>query len=197
MYKKMLTSLFLLSACLHSHGQTFHFGAKADLNLYKITGEGIKPGYTPGVQLGLFGSWDFTSKLGLQPELLYTQAYSTRDDDFSAKYVNDYNPDGSRHIKLNYISVPLLLKYNINRRFTINAGPEYSFLFYSNESLLMNNQHAFKRNNLSIVGGLTVNVKPVHFYGRFVQGVMNINGIDDRYNWKTQQLQVGMGVDIK
>ncbi|RAJ81964.1 outer membrane protein with beta-barrel domain [Chitinophaga dinghuensis] len=197
MYKKILTSLFLMSGWIFAHGQTFHFGAKADLNLYKVTGEGIKPGYTPGVQLGLFGGWDFNKKFGFQPELLYTQAYSTRDDDFSEKYVNDYNRDGSSHIKLNYVSIPLLLKYNINSRFTINVGPEYSFLFYSNESLLMYNRDAFKRNNLSVVGGVTVNVKPVHFYGRFVQGLTNINGIDDRYSWKTQQIQVGMGVDIR
>ncbi|WP_291914639.1 porin family protein [Chitinophaga sp. CB10] len=197
MSKRMILPLLLLAGCLHAYGQGLHFGAKAGANLFKITGEGIKPGYKPGIQLGLLSSWDFNRKVGVQAELQYSQANATRDANFSAKYISNNNPEGSAKVQLGYVTIPLLLKYNLNRYFTLNAGPEYSILFYSNEDLLMYNRDAFKRSNFGLSAGLTLNVQPVHFYGRFVQGLSNINGIDDRYQWKSQQIQVGIGVDIK
>lgn len=197
MRKKLLLALLLATSAGYKANAQFHIGAKADANFFKITGEGIKPAFTPGIELGLYGTWKISEFFSLQPELLYTQNTSTKDGDFSAKYVNTNNPDGSRHIKLNYLSIPLLLRYNITPRFTIDAGPEFSYLFYSNESLLMYGKDAFKRPNAAVVGGVSYKVSKVTFFGRYVQGLTDINGIDDRYEWKTQQLQVGLGVDIK
>ncbi|CAL1518767.1 porin family protein [Chitinophaga sp. MM2321] len=198
MKKRLLSAvamvLFIISA---ARAQELHYGIKADLNLFKIDGEGIQSNYNPGVRLGVFATYDFTKAWGLQPELLFTQANDKKSDVFNARYVNTSNHDANSKIKLSYITIPLLIRYNINKLITVNAGPQYSFLFFSNENLLINNRDAFKRNDFGLVGGLTVSLHAVHFYGRYVVGITDLNNIDDRYKWKTQQAQIGVGINIK
>ncbi|PSL45372.1 outer membrane protein with beta-barrel domain [Chitinophaga niastensis] len=198
MKKRVLLSvtmmLFIFSATI---GQGLHYGVKADLNLFKINGNGITSAMNLGGRFGVFATYDFTKKWGLQPELLFSQASAKRGDDFSVYYVYSNKPDANKNIKLSYITIPVLLRYNINRLFTINAGPQYSFLCYDNENLLLNNRPAFKRNDFGLAVGVTLSVDNFNFFGRYVYGLSNVNNIDDRYEWKTQQAQIGIGVKIK
>ena len=198
MKKRMLAALCVFCFAVSSlSAQGFHYGLKADLNMFKLDGEGINPNYTLGGRIGVFATYDVTKKWGIQPELLFSQVGPKRADDFSARYIHDSNDGANKNIKLSYITLPVLLRYNINKMITINAGPEYSYLFYENDNLLTYNRSAFKRSNLGAAAGATLTFDVLHVYARYVLGLSNINDIDDRYQWKTQQLQVGLGINFK
>jgi|TARA_B110000902_G_scaffold117907_1_gene138295 hypothetical protein len=67
-----------------------------------------------GFVFGVTAEVPFTEKFSIQPELLY----SAQD----AQKGNDYWYD------LNYVSLPILVKYYIAKSFTAEAGPQFSFL---------------------------------------------------------------------
>jgi hypothetical protein len=198
MKKRILFAwLLMLTVMTGVKAQGLHYGIKADLNLLSIDGAGIQSNYTIGGRFGLFATYDFSKRWGIQPELLFSQNTVKRADDFSAKYINNSNDNANKNIKMSYLTLPVLLRYNVSKKLTINAGPEYSYLFYVNENLLNYNQSAFKRSNFGVAAGATATFDILHVYARYVLGLSNINDIDDRYEWKTRQIQVGLGVNIR
>lgn len=197
MKKRMLSVLLLICFVAAASAQGLHYGIKADLNMFKLDGEGIKSNYTLGGRLGVYASYDFSKKWGLQPELLFSQASPKRGDDFSARYIHTSNATANQSIKLTYLTLPVLLRYNVNKLLTINAGPQYSYLIYANENLLTYNREAFKRSDFGVAAGGTLNFDILHVYARYVLGLSDVNNVDDRYQWKTQEVQVGIGIDIK
>jgi hypothetical protein len=198
MTKRLLTavaSLLLLANV--SYGQKLHYGLKADLQLTSLNGNGMKGNFSPGYDAGIFVEYNFTSKLGIQPEVLFSQFNNKKGDDFMKYYVNSGNSSAKSAVKLSYLSVPVLLAYNVNKLFTINVGPQFSMLLYDNEDLLVKDRAAFKNTDFGAVAGLTLHVSGVRFYGRYVLGLGNINDVDSRYSWHSQQIQVGLGVAIR
>lgn len=198
MSKKLLTTitcLLLLSGGLAAQG--FHYGLKTDLNFSKVSGNGLKKGFNPGFDAGVFAEYDFSAKWGVQPELLYNLLNGKRDDDFMTYYVNSGNSGANTPVRLSYLSLPVLLRYNINDVLTVNAGPQYSLLLFADEDLVRNNKAAFKKSDIGVAVGLTVNVAQMRFYGRYVLGLSDVNDIDERYQWNTQQIQIGLGVTFR
>ncbi|MCW3466227.1 porin family protein [Chitinophaga nivalis] len=193
----LLLTLITLQLSFPASAQKIHYGLKAELNMFNVEGKGISASYNPGGRLGVFAIYDFARHWGIQPELLVTQAVAKRGDNFSTYYVNGSNPDAKKNAKLSYITIPILFRYNLNEQFTFNAGPQYSLLFYDNENFVRNNRSAFKRNDVGIVAGVTFNLDNVHFSGRYVYGFSDVNNIDDRYEWKTRQIQLGVGVTLR
>ena len=100
MKKRLLAVAILCTVVSVVNAQQLHYGIKADLNMFKLDGEGIKPNYTLGGRIGVFASYDFTKKWGIQPELLFSQAGAKRDDDFSARYIHNSNDQANKNIKL-------------------------------------------------------------------------------------------------
>jgi len=47
-----------------------------------------------------------------------------------------------------------------------------------------------------MVGGLQFNLKLLRVYGRYNIGMKNINQIDQKDKWTSQQIQVGVGLRL-
>jgi hypothetical protein len=101
--------------------------------------------------------------------------------------------DGNQQIKLNYLSIPLLLRYNIGGILSLNAGPQFSILLNNDKTLLQNGQSAFKNGDFAMVAGAQLNFKFLRIYGRYNIGLQNINDIDNKDKWTNQQIQAGIG----
>ncbi|GAA0546655.1 porin family protein [Chitinophaga japonensis] len=194
--KLLATVAGLLLLATAGHGQSFHYGLKADLLFTNINGKGMSGSFRPGVNAGIFTEYSLGKKWGLQPELLFT-LFNNKSEDFLKYYVNSGNSSSNGNINLGYLSIPLLLQYKINDVFSVHAGPQYSLLLYSSESLLQNNRDAFAGSDLGVAAGLTLQVSQVRFYGRYVMGLSNVNDVDDRYKWNTNQIQLGIGIAIR
>jgi len=175
----------------------FQWGIKAGLNFTSIRGNGMDTKFGTGAEGGLFGRWNFAKDWSLQPELLVSQSNTTRSDDFMVYYVNSGKADGSTAIKLTTLNVPVLLKYNINKMFSVLAGPQYNFMLFDNEDLLRDDKDAFKKGEFSGNVGAQFNVSSVSIYGRYNFGLSNINNVDDRYSWHSSHIQIGVAVRLK
>lgn len=194
--KYFIVCALLISATV-SQAQQWHFGPKLNLQYSGIKGKGIKSSLSPGWQAGAFAEMQWNKQWGLQPELLFSWSRYKKADDFLTYYNNYGRSNASQNISIAYISVPVLLKYHFNNTLSFLAGPEYSYRVFIDENLLKNNADAFKKYELSANAGVQVNIANVGFYARYNMGLSNINDIDDRYDWKSKHIQVGVAVAIK
>ena len=192
-----LKSLALLTMSLAltsmSFAQGFHVGLKAGANIFKINGTAMKDEFNFGYNAGAFAELYFNDKIGIQPELMWNQTNYRTGTSFSDVY-----PSGVNDVKgkLNYLSIPILLNYNLAKFFTLQAGPQFGILLNKDQTLVQNGKDAFKSGDFSMLGGVQLNIGSLKVGGRYVVGLSNINDIDDKNKWKNQGFQVYLGFRV-
>lgn len=186
----VLAVLFLAQA---SFAQ-FSIGVKAGANITKVDGQSFKDEFKYGYHLGGFLSVGLGGRLGIQPEVLFNQYQTKTDSSFKNIYQNALN--GVSDVKLNYLSIPVLLNYKLGSFLSLQAGPQFGILLDQNKNLLENGQDAFKKGDFSLLGGAQLSIAKLRLSGRYVVGLNNINDIDNQDKWKNQgwQLSVGLGL---
>ena len=169
--------------------QEFHFGAKAGANLGKLDGVAYDKGYKLGYQLGGFLEFDLNRSWGIQPEELFNQTNTKLRDSYKAVWDDKFEKKKT----LNYVSVPVLLKYNPDGFISLLAGPQFSFLSNRDESTWENGKKLFKEADFSLLAGAEVKIGPLFAYGRYVWGYANISSaLSEKAT--TQQIELGVGV---
>jgi hypothetical protein len=116
--KKLILGVFAVFFAITSYAQGIDFGIKAGANfstLTDATGLNNKTGFHGGIFLGL----KFNDKIALQPELLYSQQGAEFD---------------MGKIDLNYINVPVIIKYYLVQGLNIQVGPQFGFVVDDNIS---------------------------------------------------------------
>lgn len=193
---KKIISLAILVIALSGavHAQRFNIGGKAGANLTKITGKAFKEEYNLGYHLGLFAEVDLNKKWGIQPEVIWNQVNTHRASGTDSVLNNWQNNTGS--IQLKYLTIPILLRYNVGSLITLHLGPQFGIVTNKNNTLWKNGKEAFKSGDFSMVGGLQVNLKMLRVYGRYNIGLSNISDAPNQDKWKSQQLQLGVGVAL-
>jgi hypothetical protein len=194
MKKVFLAVIAFTVIAISSQAQGVRIGAKLGANLNKVTGKSFNEEFDLAYHVGGFLEIDINKKWGIQPEVYFNQATTTRSSSFSTIY--NANPNANTDIKLNYLSIPVLLRYNIGNMLTLNAGPQFSILMNNDKTLLQNGGSAFKSGDFAMAAGAQINLKMLRIYGRYNIGLSNINDIDERDKWKSQQLQLGLGVRL-
>lgn len=194
MKKLLLLTAAVIATLSTLQAQGIKFGVKLGANLNKVTGQSFKDGYDLGYHVGAFSEIGLTKKFGIQPEVLFNQVNTKRASGFNEIYSqNNMNPS---NIDLKYLSIPVLLKYNVSPFLSLNLGPQFGILIDDNENLLDNGKAAFKGGDLSAVAGATINISSFRIYGRYNIGLNNLNDIDNKEQWKSQQVQLGLGLSF-
>ncbi len=192
--RKIIVGSLLLASFHFVNAQSIGFGIKAGANLNKISGQEFKQGYELGYHAGLFGEIGLGKKFGLQPELLWNQV-NTKKAAGTNSALTGWQ-DNTTSIKLQYLTVPLLLRYNLTNSVAINLGPQYGILINQNNSTFGNAKEAVKSGDFQLVGGVTINFSSLRIYGRYNIGLSSINDAPNTDNWKSQQIQFGVGYKI-
>jgi hypothetical protein len=148
----------------------------------------IKAAWKPGFTLGVILNIPLSESLSLQPEWSFTRRYGA-----NTNIGTDY--------RLDYLSMPLLLKYAISDRFEFLAGPQLELLIDAQSTDNSGNAtitHDVEERSIGIVGGLEVHIADAFFIsGRYFQGFNNI-GINQRssnvkeFKYQSVSLTVGM-----
>ena len=172
--------------------QNVHFGVKAGANFQKIQGIPFKEKFTFGYQAGAFAAIGFTSKIGIQPEILFSSVNA----DTATQFSTVYGFKKIDKVKLNMLDIPILLNIKAAQFLTIQAGPQFSVLIDKNQNLLKNGETAFKQGNISAVAGLQFNLTKFKIYGRYVAGLKNLNNVNNSNEWRNRNIQVGIGFKI-
>jgi hypothetical protein len=172
-------------------------GIKGGANVTKIDGKSFKDEFRYGYHLGGFAEIGFGGRLGIQPEVLFNQYSTTVDSSYKEIYENVFNSAIASNVKLNYLSIPILLNYKLAGNFlTLQAGPQFGILINGDRSLLQNGGDAFKNGDLSLLGGVQLKLAMLRVSGRYQIGLNNINDIDNQDKWKNQGFQVSVGLAL-
>ena len=185
----------LIAALLFSQAimAQFHVGIKGGANIIKIDGRSFKDEFRYGYHLGGFIELGLNKDLSINPEVLFNQYATTVDSNFSHIYQNVFNPAYQSHVKLNYLSIPIILNYKLIGPISIQAGPQFGILIDKNKTLLQNGSSAFKGGDFSLLAGAQVKLAHLRVNGRYVIGLNNINDIDNQDKWKYSGFQLSLG----
>ena len=194
-FEKLLKPIFFLFIALvittFSFAQGFHVGVKGGVNMYKIEGKAFSDEFKHSYNAGLFTEINFSKKFGIQPEILWNQAQTRTSTRFKDMY--DQGIGELKGVTLNYLSIPILLNLSPSPLITFQAGPQFGVLISKDQNLLQNGKNAFKTGDLSMLGGVQLNLGGFKLGGRYTVGLTNINDIDNQEKWRNQGFQLYAG----
>ena len=136
---------------------------------FKITDRGNLPleskwkwGYAAGVYL----NFPLGNVVSIEPQVLYS-AMGTKVETNGNEVVNQ---------QLNYLSVPLLIKFHLGEYVAIAVGPEFDFRLNAKEKISdVDNKEEFKSTSIGATGGIEFFPRArVSIYGRYTHGLTKI-----------------------
>ena len=174
----------------------FRIGARAGANLNKISGKSYSEGFDFNYQVGGFIQLNIGKKFGIQPEVNFLQSTATFTGESTDIYDDIFRDGGQKKAKLNYLEIPVFLNYNLgpSKRVKLQLGPAYGGLVKQTIDSLRSDGDIFKKNEWSVIGGIWLQLPFVNLSARYKMGLTNINAIDDRQSWKSQAIQLGIGI---
>ncbi|MEQ3664310.1 MULTISPECIES: porin family protein [unclassified Olleya] len=139
-YYLILTFLFTISSQLYSQNidKKNVFGIMAGGNISNISNYEGKSSL--GFSGGLYWEWKFSNKFSLQSNILYSQRGENKDGNFS-------------DLKLDYINMPILLKYYATEKLGVMTGVYMDFLLNVDSSNF--DKDDFKQTDLGIPIGVS------------------------------------------
>lgn len=152
--------------------QNFGGGFYGGIAASQISGDRLAGFNKPGIDAGIFTNLTLNEKLKVQLELSYIQKGSR----------DNANPDKGDYesylLRLNYIEIPILFNYRVNKSFSFEAGPYFSYLlgfsekdfygdiagsrdFYDYDSGIVGGMHYIINDNINAVFRVSNSVLPV------------------------------------
>ena len=192
MKTKLISLAFMLFICSVSFSQGLTFGIKGGATINKLTGKSFKEEFSFGYHVGAFATLGMGGKLSLQPEVLFNQV----NQDTSSSFSSVYQFNRIDKVQLKYLSIPILLNYNLSNLLALQLGPQFGVLIDQNKNMLQNGGDAFKKGDFSMIGGLQLKLLKFRVYGRYVIGLNDISNIGNKDQWKNQSIQLGLGVAL-
>ncbi|RLD92053.1 MAG: hypothetical protein DRJ29_12805 [Bacteroidetes bacterium] len=192
--------------------ENFFFSLKAGVNYSMITN--VEEGNNrAGFNFGLVNNIKLTEKFFLLPEFIALSPRGVKDIPTLSTGIPELddllgNPEFTDR-KLNYIDIPLLIKYHITDRWSVSAGPQVSFLvsavdIYRStpiEGITLKTEldieEAFKTVDLAAVIDLTfvvsepVNGKGFNLFARYGRGFIDILKENDGDPFHNSTFQFG------
>ncbi|WP_405565160.1 porin family protein [Polaribacter sp. Asnod6-C07] len=115
MIKKLCIALVSFAFIGTIKAQEVKFGVKTGMNISSINGNNVNNlDSRTGFVIGATAEIPLADKFSMQPELLYSAQGAQQRDSFK--------------FDLNYIALPVMAKYYIADGFSVEAGPQFSFL---------------------------------------------------------------------
>lgn len=191
----LFTIAVFFSAMSFSYAQGLKFGIRAGANMYKIDGKAFDNEFLYGYHAGTALEIMFSKVIGVQPEVLFNQSNTRTGYSFDTLY-KSVNPGTLKDVKLNYLSIPILLNIRPFKFLTLQAGPQFGVLMSKSLPLLEDGREAFKNGDLTMLAGVQLNILKIRVYGRYGIGLNNLNDIDNKDQWKSQSVQLGLGINF-
>jgi hypothetical protein len=187
--KKITTLVFACLLGAVAYGQSISGGIKAGLNManetFKSSSFTSSPSFLPGLHGGIYATVMFTDHFGVQPEVLYSAQ--------GAK-------SGDQKHNINYVIVPVLVRYNVNNLLSFHAGPQFGVLtsaknVYGSNETDMKDQ--LKGSDIGVAAGVGIDLPmKLNFAFRFIQGLTNINDTGSSTIQKNYNVQLSVGYKL-
>ena len=158
MKKTILLTAFLFVLTINAQAQLLQIGAKAGLNYANFSGTEIQTDAITSYHAGLVAEIKLLDQLAIQPELMYTTqgaTYKTALGDFENE--------------LGYIAIPVLAKIYLSKSFSLELGPQASFLLSEKNDFDATDSKTF---DFAADAGLSFKItKNIFIQGRYVLGL--------------------------
>ena len=167
--KKISIILFGVFVALGANAQNFSFGVKGGINLATISGESANEIYEnrTGYHGGLFANLKFNN-MGISPEVMLT-SQGTKLDIAGIVFTD----------KMDYFTVPILIKFYPVKYVNIYAGPQFGILISQKRvdsggnSLTLDR---YKNGDLSVAMGVGLELPfGINLGARYNLGVTDVN----------------------
>ncbi|CAA9200776.1 hypothetical protein FLA105534_03246 [Flavobacterium bizetiae] len=183
MKKIILAAVLFLATSATMQAQLLQFGVKAGVNFASQTGdaglEGVafdKDGIT-SYHVGVVAEIKLLEKFSIQPELLYSTQGATYKNAVS-EFKNE----------LGYLSIPVMAKFYLNNTFSLEVGPQASFLLSEKNDFDVKDGETFE---FGLNAGLGVKLtKNIFLQGRYGLGLTEASKNADVKN-STFQISAG------
>lgn len=163
----LLLAVSMISLPLMQAQEFFKMGAKAGVNFANLVGDSEDAKMRTSYHLGIVAEIPISEKFSFGPEVLYSSQ--------GAKFTED-GIEGS--FKLDYVQVPLMLKYYAGPGFSLEAGPQIGFLASSEveaEGVSVDTEDYFSSTDFGVNFGLGYKfVNGLFLQGRYNLGLSNI-----------------------
>ena len=165
MKKNILIAALIFLGTLNSQAQLLRLGAKAGINYANLTGtnpENYKKDAITSYHIGLLAEIKLTEKFGIQPELLY----STQGASYKSAIKEFKN-------ELGYLAIPVMAKIYLNNTFSLELGPQASFLLSEKDNVNIEDSKTF---DFAVAGGLGVKItKGIFVQARYGLGLTEVS----------------------
>jgi len=184
--KKTILSIALFSITTFVvQAQSVKLGVKAGINYANELGTGITINSTnykteaiSSYHAGLVAEIGLFKGVAFQPELIYSTQGATYKD-----ALNEFKNE------LGYIAIPAVLKIDLNKSFSLELGPQASFLLSEKNSFDAKDANTF---DFSVVGGLGLKItKSLFVQARYGLGLTEIS---KEAQTKNSVVQVSAGI---
>src|SRR5690606_11187282 len=128
--KKLIVGVLMLFIGTAAISQELDLGVKAGVNFANISDVDDLSSKT-GFQAGIFAGIKFTDKVGVQADVLYSQQGA--EFDFGK-------------FDVNYINIPIVLKYYLVQGLNVQAGPQFGFILDDDIYEMQNGGPSIKAN---------------------------------------------------
>ncbi len=165
-----------------TNAQEFKFGLKGGINFAKFIGDDVDADMFTGFHLGAVAEYSFNEKVVIQPELLFS--------------TQGAKADGANFkVKVNYLNLPIMVKYFVSDGFNLQAGPQIGFLLdskFEGEDVGIDADEAFKNIDFGVNLGLGYQFdEHIFIEGRYNLGLSDIMKEDG--NAKNSVFQISLG----
>jgi len=182
MKKIILAALLFIAASTTSEAQLVKFGVKAGVNFANQTGDatdapGIDKEGITSYHAGLVAEIKLLDRFAIQPELLYSTQGATYKN-----AVTEFKNE------LGYLSIPVMAKFYLTDSFSLEVGPQASFLLSEKDNVDFEDAETFE---FGVNAGLGFKLTENFFIqGRYGLGLTEAAKDADVKN-STVQLSVG------
>ena len=170
--------LFFSVGITNSTAQTLKIGVKAGLNYANFSGSDIKTDAITSYHAGLIAEIKLLNSFSLQPELLYsTQGASYKNA------IDEYKNE------LGYIAIPVMAKIYLTDSFSLELGPQASFLLSKKNDVILNDYNTY---DFSTNAGLGLKLtKSLFLQARYSLGLTEVS---KNANVKNNVVQLSAGI---
>lgn len=119
-----------MCATITAQTEKVKIGVKAGLNIASLTFDEneLESSQKTGFTAGIMAEIPLAKNFSVQPELLYSQ----QGIKFSYSDIDVTNSNYKSTISLNYLNIPVMLKYYVLKGLSLQAGPQIGILLKSN-----------------------------------------------------------------
>lgn len=192
--KRVLLAFVVVAAFSTASFAQISGGVRAGLNLsnqkFKAGDESESGDMKAGLQLGAYLVANISDNLAIQPELVYSSLGSQEDVD-------------GETVKLaaHYISIPVLVRYNVNEMFNVHVGPQLGFLASAKAKADAGDvdvKDSYKGMDFGLALGVGLDFGKLNAGLRYYAGLANIAEEEDGedYTAKNSAIQIVVGYKL-